>query len=102
MAACSSDPSVELNGQPQKVLVDVKWAKKAIAKVARVLRELLAKRERVDVLKQLGLLEKKDVEDVVKALQQKIEESPSLFGVLVRELINSLDGAVVAKKLQGE
>ena len=101
MAVSSSDPSVELDGQPQQVLVDVRWAKKAIAKVGGELRKILESDERKEVLVKRRLLEQKDVKDVVKGLQQKIEESPNLFGVLLRELSNFPDGADVVKKLQG-
>lgn len=101
MAVSSSDPSVELDGQPQQMLVNVRWAKKAIAKVGGEVRKLLESDERKEVLVKRGLLEQKDVKDVVKGLQQKIEESPSLFGVLLRELSNFPDGADVVKKLQG-
>jgi hypothetical protein len=106
MAAYSPDATVEPNSQPQQVLVDIRWAKKAIAKVGRVLRKLLEperNRERVDLFIQHGLLEQKDLNDVVKGLQQKIAETPSLFGVLLRDLSsfssNEADGVV--KQLQG-
>ena len=101
MAVSSSDPSLELDGQPQQMLVDVRWAKKAIAKVARELREILASDERKEVLVKRRLLEQQDVKDVVKKLQRNIEESPSLFEVLLRELSNFPDGVDVVKKLQG-
>ena len=102
-SATSSDPLgpiVELDSQP--VPVDIRSAKKAIAKVARVLREtVLASHERKSVLVKQGLLEQIDVENVVKGLQKKIEERPSLFEDLLRELSKFPDGADVAKKLQG-
>ena len=100
--AAYSPPDVELNNsQPQVDLVDVTWAKKAIGRVARVLRGLLTDRKKVDALVQHGLLEQKDMEDVVKGLQKKIGGRPSLFRVLLRELKNFSDGADVAKRLQG-
>lgn len=99
-SASSSGPNIELDSQP--VPVNVRSAKKAIAKVARVLREtVLASHERKSVLVKQGLLEQIDVENVVKGLQKKIEERPSLFEDLLRELSKFPDGADVAKKLQG-
>ena len=96
-----SPPNADLNLGPQAVLVNAKWAKKAISRVARVLRGLLTNRERVDVLIQHGLLEQKDTEDVIKVLQTKIGERPNLFAVLFRQLENFSDGADVVKRLQG-
>ena len=99
MAANSAD---EPSSQPQQVLVDTKWAKKAIAKVASVLRELLKNPERVNLFIQSGLLEP-DSTDVVKGLQSKIDALPSLFEVLLNELRNfsSERADSVVKKLRG-
>jgi hypothetical protein len=107
MAAFSPDSIVELKSQSQQVLIDITWAKKAIGKVGRLLRELLEpeerNRERVDSFIQHGLLEQKDLKDVVKGLQQKIAECPTLFEVLLHKLTRfSSDKAdYVVKKLQG-
>ncbi len=105
MAACSS-PTVEVhNSQPQTSRLDGKAAKRAIAKTGRILRELLTdQKERIDVLVDRGLLERKDAQkDVIKGLQEKIGKCPDLFWTLLHEIsLFSPDGAKAAKKLQGK
>ena len=103
MAAYLPDPIVEPNSQPQ---INIRWAMKAIARVGRVLHELLEPEqncEKVDLFIQHGLLKQEDLKDVVKGLQQRIAEDPSLFGVLLHELssFSSDEADVVVKKLQG-
>ena len=100
MAAYSPDPIVEPNSQPQ---IDIRWAKKAIARVGRVLRELLEPERNRKLFVQHGLLKQEDQKDVVKGLQQKIAEDPTLFGILLHELssFSSDEADGVVKKLQG-
>lgn len=101
-AGVNSQLNRELDSQLQSRLVDSQTAKKAIAKSARLLRGLLTNHEeRIDALVQHGLLEHKDTKDVVKGLQEKIGQRPSLLWVLISQIKSMIpEGEEAARRLQ--
>ena len=84
-------------------LPDGRTAGRAIAKVAGDLEALLNTKDKVAVLVQHGLLEDPNTKDIVKDLKTRVKQSPSLFGVLVRQLATfSPGGSNVAEKLRSK
>lgn len=98
--AAYSPLSCELH-RPQAF--DGKIAKKAVAKAARALKALLMDQdEKLEVLVKNGLLQKKDTTNIIRELQEKVGQDPTLFGVLLREISAFPDGEEAASKLQGK
>lgn len=84
---------------------DSRTAKKAIAGVASDIEALLKDRDdRIEAFVKLHLLEDKNTEDIVRELKRCVGKDPSLFGVLIRELINfpDDDGAKIAEELRSK
>ena len=82
---------------------DGKIAKKAVAKAARALKALLTNQdEKLEVLVQNGLLQRKDTTNIIKELQEKVGQDPNLFWVLLREIRAFPNGAEAASRLQGK
>lgn len=89
-------------GDDDPGLPDGQTARRAIAKAAKDLEALLNTEDRISVLVQHGLLEDPNTKDTVKDLKTRVKQSPSLFGVLVRQVATFPGGSSVAEKLRSK